>query len=112
MGLEHLNAGFLLHVLYEQSSNDQLNVPYLRSSMDRWWANCIRNEDERLFIGELIASVRAGERTFTRSMYYDLLERRKKTSELSWEDQSEEVSTHETEESQPVEKQDNDVIEQ
>ncbi|KAL1711012.1 opioid growth factor receptor conserved region-domain-containing protein, partial [Schizophyllum commune] len=42
LGLERLNAGFLLHVLSEQSEEDELNTPMLQSSMDRWWANCIR----------------------------------------------------------------------
>lgn len=103
MGLEHLNAGFLLHVLQEQSSNDQLNAHHLKSSMDRWWANCIRNEDERAFIRELIAEVRSGEKKFTKEMYHDLLERRRKTGGLSWEDKQGQDVPDETNTTQAIE---------
>jgi hypothetical protein len=103
MGLERLNAGFLLHVLQEQSSNQQLNANHLKSSMDRWWANCIRNEDERAFIGELIAEVRSGEKEFTKEMYHDLLERRRKTGSLSWEDKQEQDVPNETNTTQTIE---------
>ncbi|EMD40078.1 hypothetical protein CERSUDRAFT_63567 [Gelatoporia subvermispora B] len=54
LGLERLNAGFLLHVLNEQSEHGTLNAPALRNSMDRWWANCLRNEVEREWINNLI----------------------------------------------------------
>jgi len=81
-GLEHLNAGFLLHVLSEQSESDQLNSPRLRSSMDRWWANCIRNGEEREWIGGIIAKVRAGKYLFTREMYEEVIERRVETGSL------------------------------
>jgi hypothetical protein len=103
MGLEHLNAGFLLHVLQEQSSNEQLNANHLKSSMDRWWANCIRNEDERTFIGELIAEVRSGEKKFTKEMYHDLLGRRRKTAKLSWEEKQEQDVPNETNTIEPIE---------
>lgn len=76
MGLERLNAGFLLHVLAEQSEYGELNTPGLRSSMDRWWANCLRDEAERAFVAQAIAKVRAGEK-FTREMYEAVLGRRK-----------------------------------
>lgn len=79
MGLERLNAGFLLHVLNEQSEHDLLNVPRLTDSMDRWWANCIRNDEERQWVGDLINRVRDGDLVFTRQMYEDALERRKQT---------------------------------
>ena len=82
MGLERLNAGFLLHVLNEQSEHDLLNVPNLTGSMDRWWANCIRNDEERQWIGALIDRVRDGDLVFTRKMYEDALERRKQTGSL------------------------------
>jgi hypothetical protein len=72
-GYEHLNYGFLLHVLNEQSEHGQLNTSFIRSSMDRWWANCIRKDRERVWIGGKIASVRtqgADEPfVFTREMY-------------------------------------------
>lgn len=88
MGLEHLNAGFLLHVLYEQSSENQLKDRhgYLQSSMDRWWANCIRNQEERDFIGMLIMRVRHGELVFTREKYEELLERRQRIGTFLWEE--------------------------
>ncbi|KAG8800764.1 hypothetical protein FRC17_006809, partial [Serendipita sp. 399] len=76
LGLEHLNAGFLLYILWEQSTNAQLNVGRLRSSMDRWWANCIRDEEERMLVAEWIERVRKGEAVFTWEMYEDVLEQR------------------------------------
>jgi len=82
MGLEHLNAGFLLHVLNEQSEHKELNTPAIHSSMDRWWSNCLRNEEERRWIGETIRQVREGELVFSRQMYEEALERRKRTGHL------------------------------
>lgn len=82
-GLERLNAGFLLHVLNEQSENDELNTETIRVSMDRWWANCIRNVEEREWIGELIKKVRAGDLEFTRSLYEEVLQSRKETGRLA-----------------------------
>jgi len=68
-GLEHLNIGFLLHVLCEQSESKILLG--LRNSMDKWWANCVRNKEDREWIGSIITSVRQGsdEYVFTREMY-------------------------------------------
>ena len=88
MGLEHLNAGLLLHVLYEQSTENQLKdrYGYLQSSMDRWWANCIRNQEEREFIGLLIGRVRRGEVKLEREKYEELLERRKRIGILAWDE--------------------------
>ena len=100
LGLERLNAGFLLHVLSEQSEEDELNTPMLQSSMDRWWANCIRcvvmigpaglqpnprssNSAERQWITEQIRKVRSGKGSFTRDMYKEALERRKETGSFS-----------------------------
>jgi hypothetical protein len=77
MGVPHLSAGFLLHILAEQSEHKELVSAALMSSMDRWWANCIRNEQERAWIGTHIASVRRSEATFTREMYEQALLRRK-----------------------------------
>ena len=85
MGLEHLNAGFLLHVLNEQSESHELNSRGLCNSMDRWWANCIRNEEERLWIRDLIQIVRsAGDScVFTRQDYEEALQNRAKTGRLA-----------------------------
>ncbi|KAJ7211991.1 opioid growth factor receptor conserved region-domain-containing protein [Mycena pura] len=79
-GFERLNAGFLLHVLCEQSEAHELNAPRLRASMDRWWANCIRNEEEREWVGGIITKVRLDEGyVFTREMYAAALEQRRST---------------------------------
>lgn len=84
MGLERLNAAFLLHVLQEQSEANELNSPSIRGSMDRWWANCIRNEDERIWIGKLIRKVRSNDGyIFTREAYKKVLENRMKEGRLS-----------------------------
>lgn len=76
MGLEYLNAGFLLHVLNEQSEHKLLKAGLLRDSMDRWWANCLRNEAEREWVGLTIKKARNGE-IFTRERYEANLTRRK-----------------------------------
>lgn len=83
MGLEHLNAGFLLHLLNEQSEHNTLADRYLLDSMDRWWANCLRNQEERQVIRDAITQVRSGQMTFTRDMYEAALKRRKETGILS-----------------------------
>ncbi|KAG1745939.1 opioid growth factor receptor conserved region-domain-containing protein [Suillus paluster] len=76
MGLEHLNAGFLLHVLNEQSEHKQLKTRLLKDSMDKWWANCLRNEAEREWIGLTIKKSRNGD-IFSREQYEASLKRRK-----------------------------------
>ncbi|THU93931.1 hypothetical protein K435DRAFT_724883 [Dendrothele bispora CBS 962.96] len=79
-GLERFNAGFLLYVLAEQSESQELNSSALHGSMDRWWANCVRNEEERAWIAEMITRVRARDGyVFTKKMYKEALERRKQT---------------------------------
>jgi len=89
LGLERLNAGFLLHVLNEQSEYSELNSRALQDSMDRWWANCLRNRGEREWIGNIIKKVRDAQGAddsepflFTRKMYESVLEKRKTTGEL------------------------------
>jgi hypothetical protein len=48
--------------------------------MDRWWANCIRNEEEREWVGGIIAKVREEEGyVFTREMYMAALDQRLQT---------------------------------
>ncbi|TFK27735.1 hypothetical protein FA15DRAFT_635399 [Coprinopsis marcescibilis] len=71
LGLERLNYGFLLHVLNEQSEHDELNTQGIRGSMDRWWANCIRDDEQRDTIGKLIRKVRNPDNdyVFTREEY-------------------------------------------
>lgn len=72
-GREHLNYGFILHVLNEQSEHGLLSTSILRDSMDHWWANCIRRARARDWINEKIASVRDEDVeepfVFTREMY-------------------------------------------
>lgn len=88
LGLERLNAGFLLHVLNEQSESNELTSWGIRGSMDRWWANCIRNEDERTWIGNLIHAVRTSEKggyVFTRQEYENALLNRSQTGRLGIE---------------------------
>ena len=82
MGLEHLNAGFLLHVLNEQSEHGKLYTHAIERSMDTWWANCIRNDEERAWVGETIRKVRNGDLVFTRQMYEAALEQRKETGKF------------------------------
>ncbi|KAH9936620.1 opioid growth factor receptor conserved region-domain-containing protein [Fomitopsis serialis] len=77
LGLERLNTGFLLFILAEQSEHGELNTSGIRSSMDRWWANCVRNEEERKWIGEMIRNVRE------ENMYVEALNRRKETGKLA-----------------------------
>jgi hypothetical protein len=89
LGLEHLNVGFLLHVLNEQSetkglSGTKLNSRTIRSSMDRWWANCLRSEGDRKWIGAMIKRVREEESfVFTRDMYEHAVERRCRDGKLA-----------------------------
>lgn len=83
-GLERLNAGFLLHVLNEQSEHEELDSWSIRGSMDRWWANCIRNEEERQWIGNLIQKVRNAEEgyVFSRKDYEKVILHRAETGKL------------------------------
>ena len=81
MGLERCNAGFLLFVLSEQSGNNILRSDILVSSMDRWWANCVRNSEERAWINDTIQKARTGSAkfVFTDGAYREALKRRKET---------------------------------
>jgi len=82
-GLERFNTGFLLHVLNEQSENNNLNTPGIKSSMDRWWANCLRNTEDREWIQETIGRVRQNDGfVFTRDMYTGSMQRRQITGSL------------------------------
>ncbi|RDB17997.1 Opioid growth factor receptor-like protein 1 [Hypsizygus marmoreus] len=78
LGLEHLNVGFLLHVLSEQSESNELNSSGIRSSMDRWWANCIRDEHTRDWVRGVIEKVRLGSEgfVFTRELYRNAMEKK------------------------------------
>jgi len=110
MGLEYLSAGFLLHVLNEQSESHELNSRGLCNSMDRWWANCIRNEEERLWIRDLIQKVRFAEDgyVFTRQDYEKALQNRTKTERLAIQKGAQEVSGEEIETEVVQHSKDND----
>ena len=100
MGLEHLNAGFLLHVLNEQSEANELNSWGIRSSMDRWWSNCLRNEEERTWIGDLIRKVRLAEDgfVFPREAYEKALQRRAETGHfVIQETEPQKIDSHDAE---------------
>jgi hypothetical protein len=62
-----------LHVLNEQSEHGKLRTSLIRSSMDHWWANCVRGHRERDWINEKIARARDKDVeepfVFTREMY-------------------------------------------
>ena len=51
LGLEQLDTGFPLHVLNE-------NGHLIWSSMDSWWANCMRDKEDREWIALQINKVR------------------------------------------------------
>jgi hypothetical protein len=84
LGLERFNAALILHVLNEQSEYSYLGTAVIKSSMDRWWANIIRNEEERDFVHNTIASVRIDEDfEFTRELYEEALSRRQETGSFN-----------------------------
>jgi hypothetical protein len=110
-GLERLNAGFLLHVLNEQSEFEELDTWGIHSSMDRWWANCIRNEEERQCVGDLIKTVRNAEEgyIFSREDYEKFILRRAETGKLELPPNAAEEETPLEVEPEIVEKQENDT---
>ena len=80
-----------MHVLNEQSEHRELNTSVIVSSMDKWWANCLRSDSEREWIGELIKKVRAGrivveedggESVFSRELYRRALLNRQRSGAL------------------------------
>lgn len=82
VGLEYLNAGFILHVLNEQSEHGSLNSSSLRKSMDRWWTNCIRNDEERRWLNHVVGRVREKDLLFDRAMYEECLRNRQSVGRL------------------------------
>jgi hypothetical protein len=56
--------------------------------MDRWWANCIRNDEERAWIRDVIGKVRVEGFIFTREMYEEALTRRRETGTLKESEES------------------------
>ena len=54
--------------------------------MDRWWANCLKNELEREWIAGVIKRVRHEDFVFTRKMYEKALTRREDTGNLGGDD--------------------------
>lgn len=85
-GCEVLNAGLLLWFLVEQARPEgerQLDSPGLVRSMDGYWRWCIRNEEERDWVGATIEAVRTGERGWSEEDYREALRRREKTGSFS-----------------------------
>ena len=83
LGLEHFNAGFLLFVLSQQSEHRQLSTQFLLNSMDKWWINCIRNDEERKWINEAVARVRRNPSSiFSEEVYRTILRKRQETGSL------------------------------
>ncbi|KAG8850246.1 hypothetical protein FRB96_000478 [Tulasnella sp. 330] len=76
LGLEHLNIGFLLFVLAEQSEHGQLNTRGIKSSMDNFWVGCIRDDLDREAVETLVERVRYHGLRFTREYYQRALEAR------------------------------------
>ncbi|CAE6412402.1 unnamed protein product [Rhizoctonia solani] len=74
----HYAAPFVLHVLNEQSEHGQLNAPMLQNSLDRWWANCNTNDQERETIRGVITRIRdkTDKWTFTRAAYEQMIHAR------------------------------------
>ncbi|KAF8746718.1 Opioid growth factor receptor (OGFr) conserved region, partial [Rhizoctonia solani] len=81
----HYTAPFVLHVLNEQSEHGLLNAPMLQNSLDKWWANCNRNQQERQTIQEIISQVRSkpNKWVFTRAMYEQMISSREVESTLT-----------------------------
>lgn len=50
----------------------------MRESMDRWWVNTLRREEERKWFGELVGRVRKGDGLWTVTEYEAMLDRRKR----------------------------------
>ncbi|KAF8606923.1 hypothetical protein BDV93DRAFT_488864 [Ceratobasidium sp. AG-I] len=77
----HYAAPFVLHVLSEQSEHNLLNSLIIQNSLDKWWANCNLDEDERQAVQNLIKRVRAQGRStnqekrwiFSRDIYETMI---------------------------------------
>jgi len=83
--MEKLTAPFLLHVLNEQSENKELDTGGIHGSMDRWWANCMRNEEERKWVGNLVQKVRnTSGYVFSRQDYEKVILHRDETGKLEF----------------------------
>ncbi|CAE6460605.1 unnamed protein product [Rhizoctonia solani] len=81
----HYAAPFVLHVLNEQSEHGLLNTLTIQNSLDQWWANCNRNEQERETVGAIVARVRdkTNKWTFTRAMYEQMIHGRETENTLA-----------------------------
>jgi len=84
--MERLTAPFLLHVLNEQSEYEELDTRSIHGSMDRWWANCMRNGEERKWVGNLIQKVRNTKEgyVFSRQDYEKVILHRAETGKLDF----------------------------
>ncbi|KAG8986094.1 hypothetical protein FRB90_004230, partial [Tulasnella sp. 427] len=85
LGLEHLSAGLILHVLNEQTEFGHLRSRTLMDSMDRYWVNCIRDDHERGWLNTLLERVRSRRLEFDRQDYERVLTIRKTKGQLAWQ---------------------------
>lgn len=90
-GLESYNAPLLLFFLYEQSSNNLLANSSLVNSMDHYWKYCIRNDEERDYVSEMIDGVRDGKRSWTEEDYVKAIKRRSEIGSFCEEEKEEVV---------------------
>ncbi|CCO31364.1 Opioid growth factor receptor Short=OGFr [Rhizoctonia solani AG-1 IB] len=74
----HYAAPFVLHVLNEQSEHGLLKAPAIQNSLDKWWANCNRNDQERETVQDVISRIRdkSNKWVFTRAMYEQMIHSR------------------------------------
>ncbi|KAJ1303410.1 hypothetical protein OPQ81_011602 [Rhizoctonia solani] len=81
----HYAAPFVLHVLNEQSEHGLLSTPMLQNSLDRWWANCNRNDQERETIRDIITHIRDKSKkwVFTRATYEQMINTREEQGTLT-----------------------------
>ncbi|CAE6439070.1 unnamed protein product [Rhizoctonia solani] len=84
----HYAAPFVLHVLNEQSEHGLLNAPVLQNSLDKWWANCNRNDQEQETIRTIITRIRdkTDKWVFTRATYEQMIDARESQGTLTLPD--------------------------
>ncbi|KIO29999.1 hypothetical protein M407DRAFT_159547 [Tulasnella calospora MUT 4182] len=85
LGLEHLSAGLMLHVLNEQTEHGHLRTRTLMDSMERYWINCIRDEYERGWLNALVERVRSRQLNFDREDYKRVIAIREAKGKFAWQ---------------------------
>ncbi|CCG84637.1 protein of unknown function [Taphrina deformans PYCC 5710] len=89
-GLERYNVPILLFFLVEHGKRE-LNTRGLSSSLDNYWARCIRNNEARDFLAALIVDVRGG-KPLTQNEYQRILSHKLETGKWLRSDPSNESS--------------------